>query len=306
MVIKTFVTVGIMLLYAFPGFMLARARLVKKEAVSAFATLLVYVCQPCLSVYAFKGVEFTGDFVKRMLIFAGIMLLVLGIMMGGAYFVLRKKQHIPKYRIATIAASLGNFTFMGIPVIEALIPGAGEEKVFATLAFLTSSCLTWTVGSAIISRDMKYCKISKIFLNPGTIGVAVAILFSVAHIELPAMLSDAVDLMGRMATPVCMLVMGMRLGFMKLRSLFTKPTVYLSIAAKQIIMPLVGLVILLIIPMPETLKLTFYIMCCTPVASNVLNFAEMIGEGMEEAANTVLLGTILSIATLPLMMLLAP
>ncbi len=71
-------------------------------------------------------------------------------------------------------------------------------------------------------------------------------------------------------------------------------------------MPLVGLVILLIIPMPEVLKLTFYIMCCTPVASNVLNFAEMIGEGMEEAANTVLLGTILSIATLPLMMLLAP
>lgn len=306
MVIKTLITVGIMLLYAFPGFMLVKAKLVKKEAVSAFAILLIYVCQPCLSVYAFKGVEFTGAFVSRMLIFAGLMFLVLGIMMGGAYLILRKKQHMPKYRIAAIAASLGNFTFMGIPVIEALIPNAGEEKVFSTIAFLVSSCISWTVGSAIISRDTKYCKISKIFLNPGTIGVAVAVIFSVTHFELPAVLSDAVDLVGRMATPVCMLVMGMRLGFMNLKSLFVKPTVYFSIVAKQFVMPLVGLAIIFTIPMPDALKLTFYIMCCTPVASNVLNFSEMIGEGMEEAANTVLLGTILSVATLPFMMLFAP
>lgn len=306
MVIKTLITVGIMLLYAFPGFMLARAKLVKKEAVSAFAILLIYVCQPCLSVYAFKGVDFTGAFVTRMLLFAGAMLLALGAMMGGAYLIFRKKQIDPKYRIATIAASLGNFTFMGIPVIEALIPGASEEKVFATVAFLVSSCLSWTVGSAIISRDTKYCKISKIFLNPGTIGVAVAIVFSVARVELPSMLSDAIDLVGRMATPICMLVMGMRLGFMKLGTLFTKPTVYMAIAAKQLIMPLVGLVIALAIPMPQMMKLTFYIMCCTPVASNVLNFSEMIGEGMEEAANTVLLGTILSVLTLPFMMFFAP
>jgi predicted permease len=295
-----------MLLYAFPGFLLARTRLVKKEAVSAFAILLVYVCQPCLSVYAFKGVEFTGAFVSRMLIFAALMLLALGTMMGGAYLMLRKKQIEPRYRIATIACALGNFTFMGIPIIESLIPGASEEKVYATIAFLVSSCLSWTVGNAIIARDLKYCRIAKIFLNPGTIGVAVAVILSVAHIELPAILSDAIDLVGRMATPVCMLVMGMRLGFMKLKSLFTKPTVYLSIGIKQIIMPLVGLLITLVLPLPYMMKLTFYVMCCTPVASNVQNFAEMIGEGMEEAANTVLLGTILSVATLPLMMFLAP
>ncbi len=306
MVIKTLITVGIMLLYAFPGFMLVKAKLVKKEAVSAFAILLIYVCQPCLSVYAFKGVEFTGAFVSRMLIFAGLMFLALGIMMGGAYLILRKRQEMPKYRIAAIAASLGNFTFMGIPVIEALIPNASEEKVFSTIAFLASSCISWTIGSAIISRDTKYCKISKIFLNPGTIGVAVAVIFSVTHFELPAVLSDAVDLVGRMSTPICMLVMGMRLGFMNLKSFFTKPTVYFSIVAKQFVMPLVGLAIIFMIPMPDALKLTFYIMCCTPVASNVLNFSEMIGEGMEEAANTVLLGTILSVATLPFMMLFAP
>ena len=43
-----------------------------------------------------------------------------------------------------------------------------------------------------------------------------------------------------------------------------------------------------------------------PVASVVLNFAEIAGEGQKKAASLVLLGTILSIVTLPLMMLLLP
>lgn len=299
-------TVATMLVYAIPGFLMAKAKLVKKEAISAFAVLLTYVCQPCLSVYAFEGVEFNLSFIIRMLIFGGIIFLAIGIMLGGAYLVLRKKQSEPKYRIAALASGFGNFTFMGIPIIEALIPSATEEKVFATIAFLASSCLTWTVGSAIIARDTRYCKISKIFLNPGTISFAVAIIFSTFNITLPSILSDAIALVGKMATPICMLIMGMRLGFMKAAALFTKPTVYLSMAAKQIVMPLVGLLILLIIPVPTSLKLTFYIMCCTPVASNVLNFAEMLGEGMEEAANTVLLSTISSVLTLPLMMFIAP
>ena len=41
------------------------------------------------------------------------------------------------------------------------------------------------------------------------------------------------------------------------------------------------------------------ILCATPVASVVLNFAEMLGEGQENAANLVLLGTSLSVVSIP-------
>jgi predicted permease len=47
-----------------------------------------------------------------------------------------------------------------------------------------------------------------------------------------------------------------------------------------------------------------YILACCPVAVVALNFAEMLGGGQKETANTVLLGTLGSIATLPLMLLL--
>jgi len=45
-------------------------------------------------------------------------------------------------------------------------------------------------------------------------------------------------------------------------------------------------------------------MCACPVASVVQNFAELLGEGQDIAANTVLLGSICSIATLPVLALL--
>ena len=45
-------------------------------------------------------------------------------------------------------------------------------------------------------------------------------------------------------------------------------------------------------------------MCACPVASVVQNYAEILGEGQDVAANTVLLGTLSSIATLPLLALL--
>ena len=47
-----------------------------------------------------------------------------------------------------------------------------------------------------------------------------------------------------------------------------------------------------------------FVLTCCPVASVVLNFAELLGEGQEDAADMLLLGTILSVVTMPVMLLL--
>lgn len=47
-----------------------------------------------------------------------------------------------------------------------------------------------------------------------------------------------------------------------------------------------------------------FVLACCPVASVVLNFSELLGEGQEDAADMLLLGTLLSILTMPIMLLL--
>ena len=50
--------------------------------------------------------------------------------------------------------------------------------------------------------------------------------------------------------------------------------------------------------------MTLYIVCCVPTGNMVLSFAELLGEGQDTAANVVLLSTLLSMFTIPLMLLL--
>ena len=102
----------------------------------------------------------------------------------------------------------------------------------------------------------------------------------------------------------------MRLATMDIKSMFTDIRIYLTVAVKQLLMPLIafGTVMLLLVTTSVDVSLlrVFFITCSCPAASIVLNFAEIVGEGQKNAANLVLISTLLSIVTLPVMMLLLP
>lgn len=101
-----------------------------------------------------------------------------------------------------------------------------------------------------------------------------------------------------------MLVLGMRLATLPIKPLFTSPLQYLAVGVNQIVFPLLMRGVLTLLPVAAELKWCMYIMCACPVAAVVQNYAEILGEGQDVAANTVLLGTIASIVTLPLLALL--
>ena len=55
----TLIMVGIMLAYAVPGFILIKTKFVKTDSISAFSKLLMFVCQPALTLYSFNKADFT-------------------------------------------------------------------------------------------------------------------------------------------------------------------------------------------------------------------------------------------------------
>ena len=65
-------TVAIMLLYSLPGYALVKCRKIAPTSISAFATVLMYVCQSCLVVYSFQKVTYTPELFRDMLIFFAI------------------------------------------------------------------------------------------------------------------------------------------------------------------------------------------------------------------------------------------
>lgn len=298
-------TVLVMLLYAVPGFLMVRTKLVPSSGISNFAKLLMYVCQPALIIYSFMQAEFSVSLLWGMLfVFVFSLALMTVVIIICRFIVLRHKVSDVKYRIYTLAICFSNCAFMGVPILEVLLPDYPQAVAFSAMFSLAMNILGWTLGSAVITNDMKYMSVKKIVLNPAVLALIVAVPLFVTGWKLPAELDNMITLLGRMTTPLCMLIMGMRLATMPFGAVFARPMQYLIVALKQIVFPFIALLILMPLPVDQNLKISVYIMTACPVASVVLNFAEMLGEGQEQAASLVLLGTSLSAVTIPLMVLL--
>ncbi len=296
--------VAILLLEAAPGFVFVKKKMLGEDSAAAFSKVLLYLCQPCLAVYTFSSAEFSMEKLADIGLFSLLTLVINGAMLGGAVLILRRKFADTSYRIITLAMAFANCAFFGIPIIEALLPeAAGGLIVYTTIYATIMNILGWAIGIAIITGDTRNISAKKIFINPAMIGIVIGVPLFLFSVKLPTALFDAVSLIGKMTTPVSMLIMGMRLATTNFKSVFTSVKAYVAVAVKTVLMPLVSFALVYFMPLPIEVKKTFFIICACPTASVVLNFSELCGEGQREAAASVLLSTILSIATLPTMVL---
>ncbi len=303
------IAVCVLLAAAVPGYILVKKRIIGEECIVGFSKILVYVCQPCLAVYTFKSAEYSTEKLAQVGVFAALAAIIPSVMLLSVFFVLNKKSRTEGiYRIITVASAFGNCAFFGIPIIEALfLPEVAREVIlFTTVYSMMMNITGWTVGSAIISRDTNYISLKKIFINPATIGTVLALALFILEIPVQDDLLSMITSAAKMATPLSMIIMGMRLATMPLGGLFTDIRLYITVAVKQLVMPLFSFAVLILLPIDPTTKSVFFVISACPVAAVVLSYSEMVGEGQRYAANVLLLGTILSVGSLPVMMLLLP
>ena len=299
----TLTTVLVMLAYAIPGFLLVKTRKIPPSAIASFATLLVYVCTPFQIVYAMQQTDFSPYMAKYMGISLMLALVTMAGMLGLVYLCLRKRQQEVPFRICVLASSLGNVGFIGLPLLQAVMPDYPQMQTFASMFFLSLNIIMWTLGSWITTRDRRYMSLRKVFMNPATIAVAIGLALLLGRVRLNGQVGGLVELMGRMSTPVCMIILGMRLATVPLKDMFTSPLQYGAVLLKLVAFPLIVLALCSLLPLERDFVRGVFILSTVPVGNMVLSFAEMLGEGQQVAANVVLLSTMLSMVTIPVLLL---
>ena len=308
--LTAFTTMLMMLLYALPGFLFIKTKTMTADAITPLSKLLMYVCQPLLIVYTMTRVTYTPALLGEMAIILVLMLLLQFGMIALFAFLFRARMQEARFRIYTVATCLGNYAFMGIPILEAILPGFPNVLACSAMCALSINIVSWTAGCAVISQDRRYISLKKILLNPATLGLAVALPFFFLNTTpgdaIHPMLDEMVMILARMSTPLCMILMGMRLALMPWRAVFGRPALYAVIVIKQLLLPLATFGLLLILPLSTELASALLIMVACPVAAIVQNFAELLGAGQDTGAGIVLLGTTLSALTIPLIVLLLP
>ena len=103
-----------------------------------------------------------------------------------------------------------------------------------------------------------------------------------------------------------MIILGFYLSKVRLRDLFASARLYVVSAVRLLVVPAVAVLIFLLFPFARgEITLITLIAAATPVASSTAIFAQKFDQDYRQAVSYVCLSTILSVATLPLVMLVA-
>ena len=303
----TFGNVLLMLLYLLPGFLLCKSKKVKPEHLSTPSVILLYVCGPGMFLNALIDLDVTPELTTRMGLFILFSLLGETALMLLILLLLGKRRKEFGLRMLSIASVMGNVGFFGMPVVRALFPDAPEAAVYSCMFNVSLNIVAWTVGVFTLTGEKKYISLKAALINPSVLAAAAGFILYLLKSStwLPDLLRGGFRTLGAMSTPLCMLILGIRLASMDPKKLFTTPLIWLISAGKLIVFPLFCWALTLPFNLDPVFRGSILILAATPCASILLNLAEIHHHGQDIAANCALLSTLLSVITIPLLNLLA-
>jgi predicted permease len=280
------------------GFAVYRKKLINEEGTKQLSNLLVWVINPLIMLTRYQ-MDFSMIKLKELGISFVISLvaMLLGFLIGEIVF--KKNERINKFAIG-----FANAGFIGIPLVTSIM---GIDKVFFLSAYLVCfNILSYTYGIYMVSGNKKLITVRSLALNPGIIAVIFGLLVFISPIKLPSIIYNAFNLVGQTNTPIAMILLGTYIAKSKIITLFSDKYAYFVCFVKLILIPLVIIMLFKFLPAElAEIKMVVLIAMSTPVGLTVPMFSQMYGGNYEYGAKLVGLSTLLSLATIPVILYLA-
>ena len=318
-VFEIFMTVASLLVLVVPCFILAKIKLIGQTAENVLSTIVLYVCQPLLLVVSFQKTAFSVDILKNMLIVFALAVVVHAIMIALVMLIMKNKSGDKKANVLKFSAVFSNCGYMGIPFLQLLYgDAAGEIIVYAGVVIGVFNILAWTIGVYMITGDKSTVSVKKALLNPNIIGLVVGVLLFVVlqkpvtqvfetgttGANVVAKLFKSVNFFADMVTPLSMSVIGIKLAYMSINKLFTDKTAYFSVLLKNVVMSLIALFVVVFLPVDAPVKNVIFFTLSMPSATMSVLLAIKFDSDAESATANVLLSTVLSVVTIPILYML--
>lgn len=292
------------------GFYARKAGIIDDIASKRLSSLIIKIGQPMMIISALTEAEFSYENLKD-----GLVIIVLGfalhtIMGVMAFFLCKGFRDLDERKITEFSLMFTNGGFIGFPIMEALF---GAKGLFLAAFYNISFHLfIWSWGIAILARKRPDIKLTvrKIFINLGSVPCLIGVLIYMLAIPfpgfaLPAFLSKFMMYLSNLCTPISVLITGALLATRTAKQIFGSPKIYYFSFMKLIAIPLVVCVIGKLIGLPHDMVLFATVEAALPAAASITMFSEMYGLNAGYASQTVGTSSLLSVGTMPLVLLLA-
>ena len=222
---------------------------------------------------------------------------------------LAKLIRIPKNKQGVfIAGSFGvNTIFVGLPVNLALF--GPESLPYALLFYIANTCTFWTLGTYYISTDgngpkHKFLSLDtlKSFFSPPMLACLAGLFLVLTNTKLPPFLLDTCKYLGNMTTPLAMLFIGVAIHDADIKELKLSKDMLAMFISRFAIGPAIVFLLALIFPLPVLMKKVFVIQAAMPIMTNLSIMAAAYGADARYAAVLTSATILLSMAVIPLYM----
>ncbi len=289
--------VGMLYVIVAAGFICDKTGIFTEKTARKTVDLLLYIIVPCTLVNSFIKIEMTEDTVRKFFISFAVATAthIIGILLNIPFFRRNKNEDSPVYKFASI---YGNVGFMALPLAQAIL---GAEGVFyCANGVVVYNIVNFTHGVFLMSKKKEKLDL-KMLINPGTVSLLIGLPIFLLKIKVPYLLSQPIEMLSALNSPVAMLIFGTYLAHTDLKTMFTDKKIYEVAFLKLIVLPLLCIGVYYLCGITGTLLTASIITASVPSANNTFMFASKYERNASLASKIVALVSFLSILTMPVM-----
>ncbi len=282
------------------GFLIVKSHILKSEDSEVVTKLCIYIMTPAIIINAFQ-IEATSDVVSGLgLAFIdAIAIHLICIALSHVYGKLTNATEVEKASI--VYSNGGNLI---VPLVGAVL---GEEWVVYSAAFVAVfNIFVWTHGRSVFTNENQI-PWKKILLNVNIISIGVGILMFIFNFQFSGIPANVISSLAKMVGPFSMIIVGMILGGMSIKDMFSNRRIWGVIAMRLIICPTIILLIMKSIPIENmvlngrTIMLVSFLAASAPCASTINQFAILYSKDAKYASAINILSTLLCVISMPVM-----
>ena len=303
--LQSFLMVGQQVLLLFlivaVGYVLGKVKMIDGPASVGMSNLTMYVVSPCMLIVAFQRPLEAAAFHSFCLALAAAAVIHL-LNIAAAQTVVRDPD-LQRQQVLRFGTVFSNSGFMAYPLQTALL---GTIGVFYGSAYvLVFNVAVWTYGLWLMGGKAGKLSWRPLILNPGILGVVIAMTLYLLRITLPEVILTPVTWLSNLNTPLPMVVLGYQLSQADLRKALKHRSMWVSMALRLLILPSAALALCLVLRLDSPVLIATVVAASAPAAAILTMFAAKFDRDTALTSSIVAVQTLFSILTMPLIVGLA-
>ena len=292
-------------LLIFLGCLLGKKNIVSTDYASGLLNFIVKVTMPA-TVFNAMQMEYDPELLHR-----GVEILIFSLGFYAASmalgFIAVRLFRVPEKErgVWLFVASFSNNGFMGLPLAMSLY---GNEGVFLmSIMNMIANLLIFSAGVKMLTAGYplkEKLSVKKMLLTNINIAVVLGLIFYINQWTLPTVLGSALDYLGSITSGLSMVVVGLSMAKLDIKSMFQGHRNYIITALRLVVIPLITLALIRTLGrgLDPVIAGTLLLTSGLPSPSAVSIIAEQYHTNVDLGARMIFLTTLFCMVTVPLFM----